>query len=266
MKAKLIILFALALVPFTSTALAQAGGAAAQDPGPPPVDNRPELKAMVDEMTGHIAKRGKEDHEAIGVIDKLVQEFPKSGPKDRGSIVKALDKCFSEKRQEDENGVFDNQLYIAAATALGEMAPESVPVLLSWIGNKAHRKDLKLQRVLILKLGKTKNEAGREPLINLLVDKDAQIIAAAAEALGEYSAIDQKLRKATFDELLKVLMGAKGAVDSNANDTIARERYDMIAAPIVTSLTRLSAHEEHDPNEWQRWWNKNKKEDWDAGK
>ena len=277
MKAKLITLLVLS-APCALAALALPGAAfarpnlfarpgmaLAQDP-PPPVDNRPELKAMIDEMLGHITKRGKEDHEAIGVIDKLVQEFPKCGPKDRGAIVKSLDRCFSEKRQEDENGVFDNQLYIASATALGEMAPESVPVLLSWIGNKAHRKDLKLQRVLILKLGKTKNEAGREPLINLLVDKDAQIIAAAAEALGEYSAVELKLRKSTFDELLKVLMGAKGQVDSNPNDTVARERYDMIAAPIVTSLTRLSGHEEHDPNEWQRWWNKNKKEDWDAGK
>src|SRR5262245_34086002 len=96
-----------------------------QDQTPP--DNRPEIKAMVEEMTGHAGKRGKEDQEAIGLIDKLLQEFKNSGPKDRGMIVKGLDKNFTEKRQEDENGVRDNKLYIASATALGEMAPESVP-------------------------------------------------------------------------------------------------------------------------------------------
>jgi hypothetical protein len=239
---------------------------ASQEPTQTPPDSRPEIKAMLEELDGHAGKRGKADQEAIGVIDKLFGEFKNSGPKDRAAIVKALDKCFTEKRQEDENGVRDNKLFIAAGTALGDMAPESVPVLLKWIGDKAHRKDLPLQRLLILKLGKTKSEIAREPLINLLNDDQAQIQAAAAESLGEYCEIDQKLRKATFEALLKTLMSIKGQVDSNSSDTIARERYDTIAAPIVTSLQRLSGYEEHDPNEWQRWWNKQKKEDWDAQK
>jgi hypothetical protein len=59
------------------------------------------------------------------------------------------------------------------------------------------------------------------------------------------------------------LTSAKNAVDADANDTIARERYDVISAPIVTALQSLSGHNENDPAEWQRWWNKNKKEDWD---
>lgn len=234
-----------------------------QDPTPGPADNRPELKELCDKLGGHAGKRGKEDTEAISVIDKLVQEFPNCGPKDRALVVKQLDRCFTEKRQENEDGLRENKLFIAAATALGEMAPECVPVYLKWIGDKAHRKDLALQRVLILKLGRTKAEAGREPLINLLQDESAKIQAAAAEALGEYAEIDLKLRKTTFESLLKLLMSVKGQVDSNVNDLIARERYDTIAAPITTALQRLSKHEEHDPNEWQRWWNKNKKEDWD---
>jgi hypothetical protein len=237
---------------------------AVQDGTQTPPDNRPEIKTLLDALDHHAGKRGKEDQEAIGVIDKLFGEFKESGPKDRAAIVKALDKCFTEKRQEDENGVRDNKLYIAATTALGDMAPESVPVFLKWIGDKAHRKDLALQRLLILKLGKTKALEGREPLVKLLKDDQPQIQAAAAEALGEYAEVEQKLRKDTFEELLKLLMGVKGQVDSNSTDTIARERYDTIAAPIVTSLQRLSGHEENVPEEWQRWWNKNKKEDWDA--
>ena len=236
----------------------QAGGAQQG-----PVDNRPEVKELLDKLGAHAGKRGKEDTEAIGVIDKLVQDFPNCGPKDRAAVVKQLDKCFTEKRQEDENGVRENKLFIAAATALGEMAPECVPVFLKWIGDKAHRKDLALQRILILKLGKTKAEAGREPLINLLNDENAKIQAAAAEALGEYAGIDLKLRKSTFEALLKLLTSVKGQVDTNANDLIAKERYDTIAAPIVTTLQRLTGVEEHAPEAWQRWWNKNKKEDWD---
>jgi HEAT repeat protein len=238
---------------------------AVQDPAPVP-DNRPEIKALVEQLGAHAGKRGKEDQEAITQIDKMVQEFKACGPKDRALVVKSLDKCFTEKRQEDENGVRDNKLFTAAGTALGEMAPESVPVFLKWIGDKAHRKDIPLQRLLILKLGKCKAEQGREPLINLLNDDQAQIQAAAAEALGEYVEFDLKIRKATFESLLKILTGVKGEVDQDPNNTIARERYDTIAAPIVTSLQRLSGHEEHHPDEWQRWWNKNKKEDWDENK
>lgn len=234
-----------------------------QDPAPGPVDGRPEVKELCDKLGGHAGKRGKEDSEAISVMDKLVQEFPNCGPKDRAAIVKQLDKCFTEKRQEDQDGVRDNKLFIAAATALGEMTPENVPVYLKWIGEKSHRKDIALQRTLILKLGRTKAEAGRVPLIDLLQDENAKIQAAAAEALGEYADIELKLRKATFESLLKILMSAKGQVDSNVNDLIARERYDTIAAPITTALGKLSKHDEHDPNEWQRWWNKNKKENWD---
>jgi HEAT repeat protein len=253
------ILLVLSFLVFTA-----AAAPALQDP--PPADNRPEVKQMTDKLAAHASKRGKEDVQAKGVIDQLLQEFKNCGPKDRALVVKALDKCFNEKRQEDENGVRDNGLYICAAVALGEMAPESVPVLLHWIGDKSHRKDTELQKKLILLVGKTKHDSAREPLIALLLDKDPQLVAAAAEGLGNFAEIEQKVRKSTFEEVLKVLTSAKNAVDADANDTIARDRYDVVSAPMVTTLQRLSGQEISDPAEWQRWWNKNKKEDWDAGK
>ena len=254
------LLLALAISPVAPRALPHE--AAIQNPAPTPADGRPEVKTLCEELGAHAGKRGKEDSEAISVIDKLVQEYANSGPKDRAAIVKQLDKCFTEKRQEDKDGVRENKLFIAAATALGEMKPECVPVYLKWIGEKSHKKDIALQRLLILKLGKTKDEAGRKPLINLLNDENAKIQAAAAEALGEFGEASQEVRKATFEALLKLLMSNKGQVDSNVNDLIARERYDPIAAPIATALGRLSGQKDQSPEEYQRWWNKNKKEEW----
>lgn len=254
------LLLALAVSPVAPRALPHE--AAIQNPAPTPADGRPEVKTLCEELGAHAGKRGKEDSEAISVIDKLVQEYANSGPKDRAAIVKQLDKCFTEKRQEDKDGVRENKLFIAAATALGEMKPECVPVYLKWIGEKSHKKDIALQRLLILKLGKTKDEAGRKPLINLLNDENAKIQAAAAEALGEFGEASQEVRKATFEALLKLLMSNKGQVDSNVNDLIARERYDTIAAPIATALGRLSGQKDQSPEEYQRWWNKNKKEEW----
>jgi hypothetical protein len=230
-------------------------------------DNRPEVKTLIATLAAHVDKRGKEDHEAVGVIDQLLQEFPKCGPKDRIAVVAALDKCFSAKRQENAEGVRDNKVFLAAAVALRQMAPESPKVLMSWIGSKEHRKDIVLQEKLIQSLGKTKDEAGRKFLVKLLDDKSSRVLAAAAEALGDYEGAELKVRKETFEELLKLLMGAKAANDagqaSQQTDPIAAEKYNTIAAPIISTLQKLSKHEEHDPNEWQRWWNKNKKEDWD---
>jgi len=232
----------------------------------PPQDDRADVRELLGLLGQHAAARGKEDREATDVIDQLVQLFGDCGPKDRAAIVKGLDKCFREKRQEDENGVRENQLFIAAATALGEMGPESVPVLLSWIGHKSHRKDVALQRLLIQKVGKLHHEDALKPLLKLLDDHDPQIQGAACEALGYYEGVALDQRKVIFEELLKLVMEAKNAVDADPTDPIARQRYDVIAAPIITSLQRLSGHQEHDPQEWQRWWNKNKKEDWDKEK
>ncbi len=232
----------------------------AQDP---PADDRADVEQMLSELEGHASARGKEDREAIAVIDKLLQVYGECGPKDRGAIIKGLDKCFKEKRQENEEGARENQLYLAAATALGKMAPESVDVLLSWVGHKSHRKDLALQRVLILNAGKTKSDKAVKPLLKLLDDHEAQIQSAAAEGLGEYGAAPLSTRKEVFEELLKLIMSVKNAMDADPTDTIPKARYDQIAAAIITSLQKLSGHNEHDPQNWQHWWNKNKKEDWD---
>ncbi len=119
------------------------------DPAEKP-DKRPEVKELVEQLKGHAKKRGKQDREAIEVIDKLVQEFPESGLKDRGAIVKAIGGCLKEKRKDTAEGLRDNQLYIAAAYSLGEMGPESVKPLSSWIDHKSHRRDLDLQVMTFL--------------------------------------------------------------------------------------------------------------------
>lgn len=225
-------------------------------------DKRPEIKELCDTLGDHVKARGEEDREAVAVIDNLVQEFPNSGPKDRALIVKELSKCLEKPRKETEAG-FDNTLFMAVAVALGEMGPESAKALSGWIDHKKHRKNLELQRRLILSLGKTKDGKGLKTLEGLLMHHQDMLVGAAAEAIGEYSEHDLKDRKAAFHEMLKVLMGAKAAVDGDATDVRARERYDAIAAPIITSLQRLSGHDERAPEKWERWWNKNKKEDWD---
>ena len=65
---------------------------------------------------------------------------------------------------------------------------------------------------------------------------------------------------ALSEALLKTLMSAKGKVDADPTDNIAREEWNVVSAPLMTSLTVLSGHKDaKKPEEWQRFWNKNKK-------
>ena len=66
--------------------------------------------------------------------------------------------------------------------------------------------------------------------------------------------------------MLDQLTRVKNIIDVNQVDPIERKRYDIIAGPMLTSLQVLSGNDEiRDPTEFRRWWNNNKKKDWDEG-
>ena len=238
-----------------------------QDEGetPTPPDERPEVKALIEKLEGHVKQRGEEDEMAIAAVDELFREFAASGPKDRAAIVDALAGCFDAKRTKElEPDVPDDRLYMACAVALRDMGPESVEPLIDLVGHKAHKKNLRLQRQVVLSLGKTKAPEAVKTLLGLLDHPEPEMQAAGAEALGEFGEAEEKRRKEIFEEILKVMMGQKGKVDTAPDDIEAAERWNTISGPMIASLQRLTGHDERVPEEWQRWWNKNKKEDWDA--
>ena len=226
-------------------------------------DKRPEIKELVDAFAGHIKKRGEEDREALAEVDSMLGEWEMCGPKDRKDIIRILSRSLNEKRKADKDGRPNNMLFVAVAVAFGRMGPESAPELMKWIENKKHRKDVTLQRQLVLSLGKTVDDKGRKLLIDLLVNKYAAIQAAAAEALGNYSKKDQKVRKEVFEEVLKVLNSAYNAKEGATTDREAQERYDVIAASMITTLQGLSGATIRTPNDWRKWWNDNKHKKWD---
>ena len=241
----------------------QAGksdAAAKPDKRPEVAERLAKLKTLIDD------RKGEKDTDAIAVIDLLVQDFPNNGPKDRAAVTSALSKCFEERRTVKEGDPPNNKLYMAAAVALSTMAPESTKELLKWIGHKDLKKDQALQTRLVDSLGKTKDKEALKPLQNLLNSKDDWMVGAAASALANYGELELAERKTVFETILKNLTAAKSQTDGNPNDTVARQRYDVVAAPMITALQKLSKHDERDPVEWQRWWNKNKRENWDAEK
>jgi len=264
---KTLLLVLLAAVPLSAQAdTLIAARPAIEDPVPPVVDKRPEVAALLEKLKGHTDKKGSEDRDAISVMDQLLPQFKTSGPKDKAAIVASIAKCL-ELRRDEKEGVPNNQLFLGCAVALGEMGPESTKALLAGVDSKNLKKQTAVRHRLILSLGKTHDvKEALDPLIAMLQDKDATLIGAAAEALGEFSGADLETRKKAFEAMLKVVMSAKGAKDSNAQDTIARDRYDVLNAPIIGSLGKLSKHDERDPDKWQNWWNKNKLKNWDDTK
>jgi hypothetical protein len=244
--------------------------AGAKQPEAP--DKRPEVATAIDKLEKHVDKHGAEDTDAITIIGQLSGEFTKSGPKDKQSIVTAMGKCIEAQRPEPKKGEFNNKLAIAAADVLGSMGPESVPTLISWVGNKNVRRDIQLQRQLVLSLGKTRDKEAIKTLTLALENKDAPVVAAAAEAIGEFGDVKIDVRKELFSSALKTLMSAKNQKDAEANTSggpkgsTATERYDTIAAPLMSTLHKLTKHDESTPEAWEHWWNKNRQANWDSTK
>ena len=226
-------------------------------------DKRDDIKAMLKTFEGHLTKKGNEDPEAIAVLDTLLKEFEGCGPKDKESIVKSLQKGFGLKRKENRDGTAANTVAMASAVCLSKMAPESVKALTKLCFDKKVTVDSAVHRQVILSLGKTEDASAVETLLKLTSDKDAKIQGAAIESLGRFRAIDQKERKEICERLLKIIMPIKSTVDSDSEDIIARERYDVIGPPTITTLQMLTDQKLRDFQEWQQWWNKNKRNDWD---
>lgn len=230
-------------------------------------DKREVVEDLIDELKGHVKKKGDEDDQAIAVIDKLKQEFDQSGPKDRKDIVEAIDDAMMAKRKDIRSGKSstpDVRLAMSSAIVLGYMGPESTkPLIKAATGKKLMRSEA-LHREAILSLGKTKDEDAIDPLLELATYKLAYVQGAAIEGLGNFRDVEQDVRKEIFSELMKNIMPIKAALENDANEILARERYDVIAPPTITTLQRLTDKTIRDFNEWQTWWNDHKRDDWDA--
>ena len=86
---------------------------------------------------------------------------------------------------------------------------------------------------------------------------------AAIERVLERQTVDLKQRKEIFKELLDILIGQKTKVDGAPQDIEAFERWSMISGPFVATMQVMSGHDEREAEAWQRWWNKNKRRNWD---
>ncbi|MCH2107086.1 MAG: HEAT repeat domain-containing protein [Planctomycetes bacterium] len=226
-------------------------------------DKRPEVKELTKKLLAHTKKRGDEDAQAVQIIERLSAEFKRSGPVDKKLIVTEITRAMRVKRPFSRDGARIRVLFLAGAGALGKMAPESVASLIRLVTDKNHKDDYEVRSAILAALGQTKDEKAVKTLTKELDEFNPQVQAAAAEALGQFTNLDHKKRKAIFEDLLKLLMSAQADHQSDPNGMTSSDRWRRVQGPCQRSMTKLSGANAGSPNNWQRWWNKNKRRNWD---
>ena len=226
-------------------------------------DSRPEVKALCEQLLAHTKKRGDEDAQAIQIIDRLYSEFRRSGPRDKKMIVAEISRAMRVRRPTARDGTRMRQIFLAGAEKLGKLAPESVDSLIRLATDRSHKDDHQVRVAFLTALGETKDKKAVKVLTKELDESDARVQAGAAEALGEFTHLDYKNRKAIFEDLLKLLMSAQADHQSDPDGTSSADRWRRVPGPCQRSMKKLSGANEGSPNKWQRWWNKNKTRNWD---
>lgn len=229
------------------------------------LDKRPEIETTLKNLAEKVRKSDRGDpieKEAVKLVRELGAQWNRSGDHDRTAIVRGLDRVFLARRSSDKFGARKTPIYREAAKALGGMGDAGAAKLVRWIGHAKHRRDVELQRELILALGRTQADKALRTLERLLKDATPEFASAAATALGNFARKEQNVRKRLFEELLKVTESAEAI--ARGNDSTAQKFWKALRGPAQSSLRRLSGARQNGTESWRRWWNKNKRKDWDA--
>lgn len=229
-------------------------------------DEREDVRELLGELDEHVGRKGEADEAAIGVLDRLLVLYPELGSKDRRAIVEAAAECVTVRRtRELEPGVADERLHLAAAVALGEMAPESVEALVDLLRERRLRRNLEVRAEIARSLGKTRDPRGVDPLLDLLGEDEPELIGAAATALALQRKAPQEMRKEIFEEVLERFLEEREALEKEGeDDPAAQRRWAALSGPMIEALQRLSGHQERAAAAWSAWWEENRESDWDA--
>lgn len=258
-------ILALAVVWTTPVLLAQP------DPKPAAAKPDPEIKAKLGEFKELIKDRkGAKDAEAIKIIDGVLTRFEKLHPKDKKDFAKALYEPLKDRRVKRKP--VDCKLFKASIVALGKTGSDGSKYLKSAFEDKRRFGDdewLSLRAEMLKSLGKTKDLR----YVKFLKDEALKnihdtLMAAAGAALGEFEDAELKVRK----DIAKDLIRKFANIYQNANANLDpgdlqrktwEDRLKAVSDPWNTTLRKLTKQHLRTPNDWQRFYNKNKAKDWD---
>lgn len=231
------------------------------------LDGDPAIAARIDKLEAHVARKGKEDTEAIARVDELAHDFAAAGPKDRTAIVAAVADAVRSPRRRPDKQTFDDRLAKHGADALGDFGEPGWKGLADLLEDRELRKNLPLLEVLLEASGRTRAKKALPVLIDYVTRRDVPAIRGAARGLAHFADAEGALRKQGFEAAFKTLIYIHDELANEAVNAPSREQYwHDVGEPLVATLAALSKHEEAKVDGWQRWWNDNKNKDWDAAK
>lgn len=241
--------------------------AAAQDPTPAkgPDKEVAEKIAVLREVVAD--KDFARDEEGRGVIDVLLQKT-KAGleAKDQQAVVKAFAHVLTSGKLRPAK---QNELYVAAAAALGYCGADGAKVLKEAFLNKRYPERpewVPLREQLLKYLGRTKDESMVKFLLNeARRNHEAALQAAAGEALGNFEESKESIRKEIVGELLVKygeLDEKASQIGTNLEAQNALDRLSALQDKWNTTLARLTRQNLTKFREWQSWFNKHKGQPW----
>ncbi len=241
-----------------------------------PTKPDPEIAVKIAELEKALKDRKMSlDEGAILIIDELGHRAEgQLYSSDRKKVVKIVSKALTSVRLRPPE---KTGLYRSAATALGKAGKNGAKALHAAYTKKYFpmKKEWTHMRAnLLLNLGKIADPG----MVKFLCDRagrsfEDEVLAAAGDALGSYKDSDQKVRK----EIAKALIIKLGGLEASlANNTInipgrpqnfsganVKRTIEVIGPTWNATLTSLTGHSLASGSSWTRWWNKNKRKDWD---
>jgi hypothetical protein len=227
---------------------------------PPPLDE--EAKAWAKEFKANYKKQSSPD--LIGAVDKMVEYLKNprvTDEKVRGELLDCLGIL---------QGHHDKVVVAHVMKKCGVVGEESLKIVLSGLNRelKAKLPDDKVCEAALETVGKIKSESpiAIKLLNDLLKNKDDSLIARAAFTMSMYEGASGRIRKDFFEELLKSSEGVYSK--QQGGDEAMKRKWTIIGDDMVGALNKLSLPPRKeadfsDPTKARKWFNDNKKLNWD---
>lgn len=237
----------------------------ASDKKAPPKDD-PKIAEMIKAFKKVVRGKSTKDTEGARILDDYTDRYSKLNKKQQKAVAKSAGSAFRARRKPDEV-----VLYLSAGEALSRFKENGAAELAKVAKDRRFRKKewSTMRSQMIRLLGRPADKRYIGLLLDIaLKDNDPEARGKAGEALGYYSGYPQATRKNVVKELVKTLeeVYAQSRANIDPNDVTRAtwvERYAAIQDPWMKTLGRMTGQSIKDVQGWTKWWNKNKRSNWD---
>jgi hypothetical protein len=197
--------------------------------------------------------------EQMEAVDKLVAFYTDKNVDEKGAKKAILEGLSKTATVRDKSVVAHTMKKVAA---LGEDAVKLVlPTLNRELGQKAPDENVYETALGTLAKIASENKMVIKTLTKLLKDKENEIVGLAARTISGYAQSSGKVRKELFEEVLKATEGVYSGAQSQ-NQTLER-KWNVIGDDVNDALSKLAHVKLSDPAVARKWFNDNKKKNWD---